>query len=113
RMDTEQKHRAKSLISIQAIQKSPKRQWCRAFKEKYGKILSILEVEVQLAALSVLTQFYDSPMRGHYPSWASIAKLARVPKSRMAKRKRNWNGIEGLPRTYLEERLSHLLEEEN
>ncbi|RDX88721.1 hypothetical protein CR513_29653, partial [Mucuna pruriens] len=51
--------------------------------------------------------------RGHYPSWASVARLIKVLESELDKKKLNQNGAEGLPQTYLEERLGHLLEKED
>ncbi|RDY05228.1 hypothetical protein CR513_10951, partial [Mucuna pruriens] len=40
-----------------------KGQWHRAFERKHDNLLSILEVEVQPAALVTLAQYYDSPLR--------------------------------------------------
>ncbi|RDY13607.1 hypothetical protein CR513_01446, partial [Mucuna pruriens] len=42
------------------------------------------------------------------PSWASIAKLLRVIGSEMVREKRNQNGLKGIQRSYLEERLHRL-----
>ncbi|RDX63821.1 hypothetical protein CR513_57701, partial [Mucuna pruriens] len=47
------------------------------------------------------------------PSWATIARLLRVSEAEMAKAKRSRNGLEGLPKVYLEERLLRLREEED
>ncbi|RDX77265.1 hypothetical protein CR513_42639, partial [Mucuna pruriens] len=51
--------------------------------------------------------------QGYYSSWALIAKIVRMPESKMVKKRQNRNGLEGLPQSYLEERLNHFLEEED
>ncbi|RDX93511.1 hypothetical protein CR513_24218, partial [Mucuna pruriens] len=135
--------------NIQSLQRwggQLKGQWRRAFEGKYGNLLSLVNIEVQPAALSTLTQYYDPPLRcftfqgfqlapifeeykrligipydksppylfrGHYPSWASMAKLLKVPESEMLKLKKNRNGVEGIPKAALEERLQQLQEEED
>ncbi|RDY00185.1 hypothetical protein CR513_16666, partial [Mucuna pruriens] len=43
--------------------------------------------------------------RGHYPSWASVARLLKVSKSEILKLKKNRNGVEGILELALEERL--------
>ncbi|RDX81523.1 hypothetical protein CR513_37772, partial [Mucuna pruriens] len=40
-----------------------KGQWWRAFERKYENLLSLVNVEVQTAGLSTLTQYYDPPLR--------------------------------------------------
>ncbi|RDX93868.1 hypothetical protein CR513_23819, partial [Mucuna pruriens] len=35
----------------------------RTFEGRYDNLLSLLEIEVQLAALSALTQYYDPPLK--------------------------------------------------
>ncbi|RDY12012.1 hypothetical protein CR513_03247, partial [Mucuna pruriens] len=106
--------------------------WHRAFEKKHGNLLSILEITVQPTTLEALVQYYDPPMlsptleeyerllglplaesphyihRGQSPSWALIAKLLKVTRSKMAKEKRNQNGLEGIQKSYLEERLHRL-----
>ncbi|RDX66262.1 hypothetical protein CR513_54989, partial [Mucuna pruriens] len=42
------------------------------------------------------------------PSWAVIARLLKVSKEEMTISKRNQNGLEGLPRVYLEQQLHQL-----
>ncbi|RDX73136.1 hypothetical protein CR513_47289, partial [Mucuna pruriens] len=37
--------------------------WRKAFERKHGNFLNILDIEVQLAALEVLAQYYDAPLR--------------------------------------------------
>ena len=34
-----------------------------AFERKYGNLLSLMEVKVQLPAITALAQYYDSPLR--------------------------------------------------
>ncbi|RDX91458.1 hypothetical protein CR513_26554, partial [Mucuna pruriens] len=120
-----------------------KGQWRRAFEKKYGNLLGLVNIEVQPAALSALTQYYDLPLRyftfqgfqlapileeyerliripydksphyrGHYPSWASMARLLKVPELEILKLKKNRNGVEGIPEAALEERLQQLQEED-
>ncbi|RDX72769.1 hypothetical protein CR513_47696, partial [Mucuna pruriens] len=58
----------------------------------------------------------ESPLyfhQGQRPSWTTIAKLLRVPDTEVAKWKRNRNGIEGIPRVYVEERLLQFQEEQD
>ncbi|RDX82909.1 hypothetical protein CR513_36245, partial [Mucuna pruriens] len=43
--------------------------------------------------------------KGHYPSRALVAKLLKTSESEVLKRKRNRNGLEGLPKASIEERL--------
>ncbi|RDX93030.1 hypothetical protein CR513_24763, partial [Mucuna pruriens] len=40
-----------------------KGQWRRAFERKYGNLLGLVNIEVQPAALSALTQYYDLPLK--------------------------------------------------
>ncbi|RDX85054.1 hypothetical protein CR513_33809, partial [Mucuna pruriens] len=51
--------------------------------------------------------------KGHYPSWALVARLLKVPKSEMLKLKKNWNRVKGILVAALEERLQQLHEEED
>ncbi|RDY10625.1 hypothetical protein CR513_04822, partial [Mucuna pruriens] len=51
--------------------------------------------------------------RGHYPSWTLVAKLLRVSESKITREKRNRNDLEGIQRSYLEERLHQLQKEED
>ncbi|RDY01268.1 hypothetical protein CR513_15420, partial [Mucuna pruriens] len=123
-----------------------KSQWQRSFEGRYDNLLSLLSTEVQPIALSVLTQFYDLPLRcftikdfqlaptleeyerllgmplaksspyfpkGNYPSWASMAKLLRVPELEVLRQKKNRNGLDGILRASLEERLQQLQREED
>ncbi|RDX66147.1 hypothetical protein CR513_55115, partial [Mucuna pruriens] len=111
----------------------------RTFEGRYENLLNIPKVEVQPAVLSTLTEYYDLPLRcftfkdfqlaptleeyerllglllakGHYPSWALVAKLLRVSELEIMKKKRNRNNLEGIQRIYLEERLHQLLREED
>ncbi|RDX92299.1 hypothetical protein CR513_25588, partial [Mucuna pruriens] len=48
--------------------------------------------------------------RGHYPSWASVAKLIKVPESAMTKLRKNRNGVEVISKVVFEERLQQLQE---
>ncbi|RDX89678.1 hypothetical protein CR513_28562, partial [Mucuna pruriens] len=34
--------------------------------------------------------------KGHYPSWASVAKMLKVAESEIIKKRRNRNGLEGI-----------------
>ncbi|RDY09828.1 hypothetical protein CR513_05744, partial [Mucuna pruriens] len=34
--------------------------------------------------------------KGHYPSWASVARLSKVSESKVLKLKKNHNGVEGI-----------------
>ncbi|RDY08350.1 hypothetical protein CR513_07437, partial [Mucuna pruriens] len=47
--------------------------------------------------------------RGHYPSWASVAKVLKVSESEILSQ----NGVEGIPKMALEVRLQQLQEDEN
>ncbi|RDY06922.1 hypothetical protein CR513_09030, partial [Mucuna pruriens] len=49
--------------------------------------------------------------RGQYPPWASMAKLLKVSELEVLWIRRNWNGLEGVPRANLEDRLYHLQQE--
>ncbi|RDX93932.1 hypothetical protein CR513_23742, partial [Mucuna pruriens] len=51
--------------------------------------------------------------QGQPPSWATIARLLRVSETEMAKRRRNRNSMEGIPRVYIEERLLQFQEEQD
>ncbi|RDY02337.1 hypothetical protein CR513_14222, partial [Mucuna pruriens] len=108
-----------------------KGQWRKAFERKHGNLLSILEVEMQ-PVVEALVQYYDLLVRcftfrdfqiaptleeyerllglplsesPHYFHRALIAKLLRVFEVEMSKEKRNRNGLEGIHKIYLEERL--------
>jgi len=35
----------------------------RAFRKRYGNLLGLLEVEVQIPAVTALAQYYDPPLR--------------------------------------------------
>ncbi|RDY11090.1 hypothetical protein CR513_04292, partial [Mucuna pruriens] len=116
-------------------------QWRRSFEKLHGNLLRLLEIETQPTALEALFQYYDSPMRcftfrdfqmastleeyerllglplmesPHYfhqaqpPSWAIVARLLRVSEAKM-----NRNGLEGVPRVYIEERLFQFQEEQD
>ncbi|RDY12196.1 hypothetical protein CR513_03055, partial [Mucuna pruriens] len=93
-----------------------KGQWRRTFQGRYDNLSRILEVKVQpilAPTLEEYEQLHRLPLvksphyfyRGHYPSWALVAKLLRVPKSKILKKKRRRNRLEGIQRTNLEERL--------
>ncbi|RDX71857.1 hypothetical protein CR513_48737, partial [Mucuna pruriens] len=72
-MDVEIGYNIRNLHPIQA--KTPdlqslrlwgshlKGQWCRTFEGRHDNQLSLLDVEVQLGALSTLTQYYDPPLK--------------------------------------------------
>ncbi|RDX58132.1 hypothetical protein CR513_62575, partial [Mucuna pruriens] len=83
----------------------------RCFTFKVFKLTPTLEVEEYKCILGLpLAKTPHYFYRGHYPSWASVAKLLRV--SKMLKKK-NRNGLEGLQRINLEERLHQLLRMED
>ncbi|RDX75439.1 hypothetical protein CR513_44664, partial [Mucuna pruriens] len=100
-------------------------QWHRAFEGRRDNLLSLLEVKVQPTALSVLAQYYDVPLQCFTFKDFQLAPtleeykcllglpLAKVLESKIARKKRNWNGLEGISRIYLEERLHQLQKEEN
>ncbi|RDX76075.1 hypothetical protein CR513_43965, partial [Mucuna pruriens] len=108
-----------------------KGQWHRTFEGRYDNLLNLLEVEVQSATLSALTQYYDLPLgcftfrdfqlaptleeyerllrlpmaksppylfKGHYRSWALVAKLLKILELEVLRRKRNRNDLEGFPK---------------
>ncbi|RDY04171.1 hypothetical protein CR513_12151, partial [Mucuna pruriens] len=70
--------------------------------EKYERLLGI-----------PCDKFPPYLFRGHYPSWASVARLLKVPESKVLKLKKNQNEVEGIPKVALEERLQRLQEEED
>ncbi|RDX61892.1 hypothetical protein CR513_59831, partial [Mucuna pruriens] len=115
----------------------------RIFGVRYGKILDLVEIEVQSEVLSVIAQFYDPSVRSflfkdfqlaptleeyehilgrplidgspylyqcNLPSWGRITKLLRVLEMELIKRKQQRSGIEGIPLSYLEEKMHFLLE---
>ncbi|RDX73768.1 hypothetical protein CR513_46575, partial [Mucuna pruriens] len=49
--------------------------------------------------------------KGQYPSWALVAKLLRISKLEARREKRNKNGLEGIPRASLEDKLGQLQQE--
>ncbi|RDY10312.1 hypothetical protein CR513_05180, partial [Mucuna pruriens] len=51
--------------------------------------------------------------RGHYLSWALVARLLKVLESKVLKLKENRNIVEGIPEAALEKRLQQLQEEED
>ncbi|RDX66437.1 hypothetical protein CR513_54796, partial [Mucuna pruriens] len=51
--------------------------------------------------------------QGQPPFWATIARLLRVSEAEMSKQRRNRNGLEGIPRVYIEERLLQFQEEQH
>ncbi|RDX67371.1 hypothetical protein CR513_53763, partial [Mucuna pruriens] len=55
--------RIPNLQTLKQTAKEIRGPWRRVLKEKYGKILGLLEVEVQPHALVVLAQFYDVRLR--------------------------------------------------
>ncbi|RDX88723.1 hypothetical protein CR513_29640, partial [Mucuna pruriens] len=70
-----------------------------------GKQKDNLWISEKYECLLNLPMTESSPYfyKGHYPSWASVARLIRVPESKLAKKKLNQN----------EERFGHLLEKED
>ncbi|RDX85815.1 hypothetical protein CR513_32938, partial [Mucuna pruriens] len=131
--------RIPNLQTLKQTAKQIRGPWRRVLEEKYGKILGLLEVEVQPHALAVLAQFYDVRLRcflfkdfqlaptleeyerilgmpikepavyfhkGYFPSWGAVAGLLKRPEAEVRQAKRARNGIEGLPREYLEEILA-------
>ncbi|RDX68676.1 hypothetical protein CR513_52308, partial [Mucuna pruriens] len=55
--------RIPNLQTLKQTAKQIRGPWRRVLEEKYGKILGLLEVEVQPHALAVLAQFYDVGLR--------------------------------------------------
>ncbi|RDX92020.1 hypothetical protein CR513_25909, partial [Mucuna pruriens] len=114
-MGTEVQFRAKQLYPVQAkaldVQSLRywgnclKGQWRKTFEKLHGNLLRLLEIETQPAALEALFQYYDS--------LATIARSLRVSEAEMSKRKRNRNGLEGVLRVYIEERLLQFQEEQD
>ncbi|RDY09574.1 hypothetical protein CR513_06035, partial [Mucuna pruriens] len=105
-----------------------KGQWRRTFEGRYDNLLSLLSIEIftfkdfQLVPTleeyeRLLGMFLGKSLpyfpRGHYPSWALLAKLLRVPESEVLRQKKNRNWLEGIPRESLEERLQQLQKEED
>ncbi|RDX69715.1 hypothetical protein CR513_51134, partial [Mucuna pruriens] len=138
--------RIPNLQTLKQTAKQIRGPWQRVLEEKYGKILGLLEVEVQPHALAVLAQFYDVRLRcftfkdfqlapaleeyerilsmpikepaiyfhkGYFPSWGAMAELLKRPEVEVRQAKRARNGIEGLPREYLEEVLAQHREAKN
>ncbi|RDX77662.1 hypothetical protein CR513_42169, partial [Mucuna pruriens] len=136
--------RTPNTQSLQHWGSQLKGQWRRTFKRKYENLLSLVNVQVQLEALSAHTQYYDLPLRcftfqefqlaptleeydrlmgmayhesppylfgGDYPSWATIARLFKVPESVVVELKKNQNGVEGILEVVFEARLQQLQEE--
>ncbi|RDX98901.1 hypothetical protein CR513_18116, partial [Mucuna pruriens] len=78
-----------------------KGQWWRAFERKYKNLLSLVNVEVQPAALSALTQYYDLPLRCFTfkgfqlaPTLEEYKRLLGMPLERgvEAEEKPKWSG---------------------
>ncbi|RDX98698.1 hypothetical protein CR513_18339, partial [Mucuna pruriens] len=49
--------------------------------------------------------------KGLYPSWALMTKLLRISNSKVQRERRNRNGLEGISRASLEDRLGQLQQE--
>ncbi|RDX93920.1 hypothetical protein CR513_23757, partial [Mucuna pruriens] len=84
----------------------------RCFTFKDFQMAPTLEEYERLMGLPLT----ESPLyfhQGQPPSWATIARLLRVSETEMAKRRRNRNGTEGIPRVYIEERLLQFQEEQD
>ncbi|RDX74771.1 hypothetical protein CR513_45435, partial [Mucuna pruriens] len=84
----------------------------RCFTFKDFQIAPTLEEYERLLGLPLT----GSPLyfhQGQPPSWATIARLLRVLEVEMSKRRRNRNGLEGIPRVYIEERLLQFQEEQD
>ncbi|RDX91775.1 hypothetical protein CR513_26197, partial [Mucuna pruriens] len=84
----------------------------RCFTFKDFQIAPILEEYECLLGLPLET----SPQylyRGQTPSWSSIAKLLRVTEERLSKEKKIQNGIEGIYKPFLDERLYQFRQEED
>ncbi|RDY13869.1 hypothetical protein CR513_01152, partial [Mucuna pruriens] len=60
---TTRPNRDPNIQSLRRWGEQLKGQWRRAFEKKYGNLLVPVNIEVQPAALSVLTQYYDPPLR--------------------------------------------------
>ncbi|RDX76838.1 hypothetical protein CR513_43133, partial [Mucuna pruriens] len=79
--------------------------WCRSFERKHDNLLSLLEVELQPMAWPYLRIIRTSPR-------ATLGGVSTL-ESEITREKRNQNGLEGVQRSYLEERLHQLLQEED
>ncbi|RDX67994.1 hypothetical protein CR513_53069, partial [Mucuna pruriens] len=51
--------------------------------------------------------------RGQTPSWSSMAKLLKVTKTRIIKERKSRNGVEGIYKSYLQERLYQFRQDED
>ncbi|RDX70352.1 hypothetical protein CR513_50410, partial [Mucuna pruriens] len=88
-----------NLQSLRLWRSCLKGQWCRTFEGRYGNLLSLLEIEVQPTALSALTQYYDPPLRCFTFKDFQLAPTLEE------------NGLEGLLKASIEERLHQLQRE--
>ncbi|RDY04729.1 hypothetical protein CR513_11527, partial [Mucuna pruriens] len=94
-----------------------KGQWCKTFEGRYDNLLSLLEIKVQkdaldfqlMPALEEYERIIGMPLakslpflfRGQYPSWALVAKLLKILESEVLGKKRNRNGLKGIPKIIL------------
>jgi len=60
------------------------------FKSKYGNLLGLLEVEVQVLAITALTQYYDPPLRCFtfcdfqlVPTFEELSQMLDMPTNKM------------------------------
>ncbi|RDY04090.1 hypothetical protein CR513_12236, partial [Mucuna pruriens] len=82
----------------------------RCFTFKVFQLAPTLEEDERLLDLPLVEStpyFYQ----GQQPSWATMTKLLKIPEPKMARERRNRNGLEGINRCYLEGRLLQLREE--
>ncbi|RDX95426.1 hypothetical protein CR513_22055, partial [Mucuna pruriens] len=130
-----------SLQYLKQFARELKGPWRRVLEERYGKSLDVqLEALMALVQfydaplrcftfrdfqLAPTLEEYERIMgmpviessvyfhMVYYSSWAYIARLIKRSEPKVIETKRNRNGVEGLPRSYLEKRLSYLLKEED
>ncbi|RDX95148.1 hypothetical protein CR513_22362, partial [Mucuna pruriens] len=81
-----------------------KGQWWRTFEGRHDNLLSLLSIKVQPIALLALKQFYDPPL-----ICFTLKDFQLTP----TVEKKNQNGLEGIPRASLEERLQQLQRKED
>ncbi|RDX94076.1 hypothetical protein CR513_23586, partial [Mucuna pruriens] len=117
-MDIESNEEMKGTLPIKptvVVSLSLKGSLRKSFEGKYGKILRFMEVEVQLLAFSalmlhllgLLTRSHLGRIRTHL-GVASISILELSAKKRL-----NRSNVDGLPQSYLKERMEGLFREED
>ncbi|RDX91777.1 hypothetical protein CR513_26186, partial [Mucuna pruriens] len=83
---------------------------CFTFKDfQIAPTLEEYECILGLPLETSLQYFY----RGQTPSWSSMAKLLKVTETRISREKRSRNGVKGIYKSYLEERLYKFRQDED